>query len=115
MQVKLSSDLTSLYRSGQLAEIDLHFADFVDRLGGHLVPDLALAAALVSRAAAGGHVCLDLKALDRVELLETREGRPAVNCPATEDWMARLRASSMVGCPGDQRPLILDPFGRLYL
>ena len=115
MQVKLSSDLTSLYRSGQLAEIDLHFADFVDRLGGHLVPDLALAAALVSRAAAGGHVCLDLKALDRVELLETREGRPAVNCPATENWMARLRASSMVGCPGDQRPLILDPFGRLYL
>jgi exodeoxyribonuclease V alpha subunit len=110
-----STDLTSLYRSGQLADIDLHFADFVDRLGGHLVPDLALAAALVSRAAAGGHVCLDLKALDRAELLEAREGGPAVNCPAAEDWMARLRASSVVGRPGDQRPLILDPFGRLYL
>ena len=110
-----STDLTSLYRSGQLAEIDVHFADFVDRLGGHLVPDLALAAALVSRAAAAGHVCLDLKALDRVELLEAREGRPAVNCPAAEDWMTRLRASPVVGCPGDQRPLILDPFGRLYL
>jgi exodeoxyribonuclease V alpha subunit len=110
-----STDLTSLYCGGQLAEIDLHFADFADRLGGHLVPDLALAAALVSHAAAGGHVCLDLKALDRVELLEAREGRPAVNCPAAEDWMARLRASSVVGYPGDQRPLILDPFGRLYL
>ena len=110
-----STDLTSLYRSGQLAEIDVHFADFVDRLGGHLVPDLALAAALVSRAAAAGHVCLDLKALDRVELLEARKGRPAVNCPAAEDWMKRLRASPVVGCPGDQRPLILDSFGRLYL
>jgi exodeoxyribonuclease V alpha subunit len=115
MQVKHSTDLTSLYHSGQLAEIDLHFAGFVDRLGGHLVPDLALAAALVSRAAAGGHVCLDLKALDRVELLKAREGRPAVNCPAAEDWMARLRASPVVGGPGDQRPLILDSFGRLYL
>ncbi|MGB5422018.1 MAG: exodeoxyribonuclease V subunit alpha [Desulfobacterales bacterium] len=110
-----STDLTSLYRSGQLAEIDVHFADFVDRLGGHLVPDLALAAALVSRAAAAGHVCLDLKALDRVELLEAREGRPTVNCPAAEDWMKRLRASPVVGCPGNRRPLILDPFGRLYL
>jgi exodeoxyribonuclease V alpha subunit len=110
-----STDVTSLYRSGQLAEIDRHFADFIDRLGGRLVPDLALAAALVSRAAGGGHVCLDLKALDRVELLETREGRPAVTCPAAEDWMARLRASPVVGRPGDRRPLILDPFGRLYL
>lgn len=110
-----STDLTSLYRGGRLAEIDLHFADFLDRLGGHLVPDLALAAALVSRAAADGHVCVDLAALDRVELLEAREGRPAVICPAAEDWMARLRASPVVGCPGDQCPLILDPFGRLYL
>ncbi|MGW8186834.1 MAG: AAA family ATPase, partial [Desulfobacterales bacterium] len=110
-----STDVTSLYRSGQLAEIDLHFADFIDRLGGHLVPDLALAAALVSRAAGVGHVCLDLQALDRVELLDAREGRPAVNCPTAEDWMARLRASHVVGRPGDWRPLILDPFGRLYL
>ena len=110
-----STDVTSLYHSGQLAEIDVHFADFVDRLGGHLVPDLALAAALVSRAATNGHVCLDLKALDRVELLEAREGRPAVNCPAADDWIARLQASPVVGCSGDQRPLILDPFGRLYL
>ena len=115
MRVKRSTDLTSLYHSGQLAEIDLHFADFVERLSGHLAPDLALAAALVSRAAAAGHVCLDLKSLDRVELLEARESRPAVNCPAAEDWMARLRASSVVGCPGDQHPLILDSFGRLYL
>lgn len=109
-----STDLTSLYRSGQLAEIDLHFADFIDRLDGYFTPDLALAAALVSRAAGVGHVCLDLKALDRVELLEAREGRPAVNCPAAEDWMTRLRASPVVGGPGDRRPLILDSFGRLY-
>jgi exodeoxyribonuclease V alpha subunit len=115
MQVKHNTDLTSLYCSGQLAEIDLHFAGFVDRLSGYLVPELALAAALVSRAAAGGHVCLDLKALDCVELLKAREGRPAVHCPAAEDWMARLRESPVVGCPGDQRPLILDSFGRLYL
>ena len=61
-----STDLTSLYHSGKLAEIDFHFADFIDRLDGYLTPDLALAAALVSRAAADGHVCLDLTSLDRV-------------------------------------------------
>ncbi|MGD8971577.1 MAG: exodeoxyribonuclease V subunit alpha, partial [Desulfobacterales bacterium] len=110
-----STELTALYRNGQLVEIDLHFAEFLDRLGDHLVPNLALAAALVSRAAAAGHVCLDLKTLDRVELLEAREGRPAVICPAAEDWLAGLRTSPVVGFPGERRPLILDSFGRLYL
>ncbi len=115
MKKMRSTDVTSLYHSGQLTEIDLHFAGFIDRLSGHLVPDLALAAALASRAVTEGHVCVDLRSLDRVELLEAREGRPAMTCPAAEDWMARLRASSVVGRPGDQRPLILDSFGRLYL
>ena len=115
MKKMRSTDVTSLYHSGQLAEIDLHFAGFIDRLSGHLVPDLALAAALASRAVTEGHVCVDLRSLDRVELLEAREGRPATTCPTAEDWIARLRSSSVVGSPGDQRPLILDSFGRLYL
>ncbi|MFO7685170.1 MAG: exodeoxyribonuclease V subunit alpha [Desulfobacterales bacterium] len=110
-----SADLTSLCHSGQLAEIDLHFAAFVDRLGGHQDPAVALAAALVSRAAAGGHVCLDLKTLECTELLEAREDRPALVCPTAEDWQARLRASPVVGCPGDPTPLIMDASGRLYL
>jgi exodeoxyribonuclease V alpha subunit len=35
--------------------------------------------------------------------------------PRLDDWLALLRRSSVVGRPGEFRPLILDDHGRLYL
>lgn len=108
-------DLAPLYHSGQLAEIDVHFAGFIERLGGGGLPEVALAAALVSRAAGDGHVCIDLTLLAGSELPRAREGRPAVICPPAAEWIRQLENSAAVGRPGDRRPLILDPSGRLYL
>ncbi|HQK89075.1 MAG TPA: hypothetical protein PLU25_15750, partial [Acidobacteriota bacterium] len=42
-------------------EIDRHFARLVDGLDPAAGPELAAAAALVSRARAEGHICLDLE------------------------------------------------------
>ncbi|MFZ1198686.1 MAG: exodeoxyribonuclease V subunit alpha [Desulfobacterales bacterium] len=109
------TDLTALYRSGRLADIDVHFAGFIERLGGGGFSDVALAAALVSRAAGDGHVCIDLKQLAGAELLPAREGHPAVICPPAAEWGRHLESAPTVGRPGDRRPLILDSAGRLYL
>ena len=109
------TDLTALYRSGQLTDIDVHFAGFIERLCGGGFSDVALAAALVSRAAGDGHVCIDVKQLAGAELLRPREGGPALTCPSAADWIGHLENSPVVGRPGDRRPLILDASGRLYL
>ena len=53
--------MKELYESGLFATIDRHFADFVARFGPAPAEEIRLAAALVSRAAGEGHVCLDLQ------------------------------------------------------
>lgn len=110
-----SIDLTSLYRSGYLSEIDRHFADFMSRLDGRENRALTLAAALLSRSAGKGHVCLDLNTVDRSIAVTPGEKRSAVIWPETADWIKELRTSPMIGSPGEQRPLILDDCERVYL
>ncbi len=110
-----STDLASLYTSGYLTEIDVHFADFMSRLDSRENRALTLAAALLSRSAGSGHVCLDLNAVDRSIAVPPGENRTAVICPETADWVKRLRASPVIGNPGERRPLILDDCERLYL
>lgn len=110
-----STDLASLYTSGYLTEIDVHFADFMSRLDSRENRALTLAAALLSRSAGSGHVCLDLNAVDRSIAVPHGENRTAVICPETADWVKRLRASPVIGNPGERRPLILDDCERLYL
>ncbi len=85
------------------------------RLVGGQDPAILLAAALTSRAASEGHVCIDLSRLAQqpVAGIDTSDV-PAV-CPSLATWLPRLKASPLVGQPGQWRPLILDRKHFLYL
>jgi exodeoxyribonuclease V alpha subunit len=94
--------------------LDREFAAFLLRLANSHSRDLALAAALVSRNTRAGHVCLDLNdpplATEEMDLAE-----PVLPTPAVHEWRAALEQTSVVGNPGEFKPLILDPKARLYL
>src|SRR5439155_3926777 len=95
---------------------DRHFARFLERLGGGPNPPLALAAALVSRSRGQGHICLDLCALAGTLFPDdASDGGQRLRLPEADAWLAALRASPVVGAPGEFKPLILDGHGRLYL
>ncbi|MGD8266633.1 MAG: exodeoxyribonuclease V subunit alpha [Desulfobacterales bacterium] len=85
------------------------------RFDGGRDPAILLAAALTSRAASEGHVCIDLSRLAQQPIagIDTPD-LPAV-CPSLEAWLSRLQASPLVGRPGQWRPLILDRRHFLYL
>ena len=78
-------------------------------------PDIFLAAALASRATAGGDICLDLDSMSATVLLEQAANHDPVFCPAVPEWRQKLIAHAAVGTPGDRCPLILDDRNRLYL
>jgi len=84
---------------GSFSEIDIHFAKLMTRFYGQDIPELFLAAALVSRATAEGHICLDLS---------SEWGDDSA-------WRKSLCSTKVVGRPGDYKPLILDDQSRLYL
>lgn len=95
-----------------LRELDRHFADFIQQLAGEANPPLYWAAALVSRDAGQGHVCLELQhyAGQTLELNNTQQPLPAL-----QEWHHSLQAfPQIVGQAGDYTPLILEQ-GRLYL
>ena len=110
-----ATDPTLLFEKGYLSQIDLQFAEFMTRIDGQENRSLALAAALLSHATGFGHICLDLKTAHHpISGAEIGES-PAIVCPELSHWVARLKASSVVGDPGEFRPLILDHSQRLYL
>ncbi len=106
--------LDRLLAAEAIGSLDYWFA----RMLGSLAPAdderVLLAAALASRAASDGHVCLDLS--------ETAgsgfEGTDVV-CPQLAEWVPCLSASGLVARPGGYGPLVLDSGpggpGRLYL
>lgn len=96
----------------ELRSIDRHFADFICRESGGARPELWLVAALLSSAVGRGDVCLELGDVAGRELPEG--GEPDA-LPAADRLAALLRESPAVGTPGEARPLVLDPAGRLYL
>lgn len=91
-------------------ELDRQFAGLMMRLSESTDPLLALSAALVTRATAHGHVCVDLR--KAASLLPEQTG---LSLPELASWAERLLASGVVGTPGDSMPLILDHRHRLYL
>jgi exodeoxyribonuclease V alpha subunit len=101
-----------LYEIKFLSELDYRFARFIGRLDGTNDAPLLLAASLVSRYRGEGHICIDLEELagKRIEPEESE----ALTCPPLKAWMKTLGKSSVVGSPGDVKPLILDG-ARLYL
>ncbi len=104
--------MNDLDATGLFSAADLHFARLMVRLGGCDDPAVLLAAALASRAAGAGDVCLDLRRLAD-DLLP--DARTPLRCPPAEPWVAALRSSAAVGLPGERRPLVLDERHRLYL
>ena len=111
-----NEDLNRLYDNEILSPLDVHFARFVSKLAGNgtLVPDVSLAAALVSSCTRQGHICLDLSGVAGTQLLDGENGDPVV-CPELSDWQKTLGKSPVVGTPGEYKPLILDSRSRLYL
>ncbi|HEX7043193.1 MAG TPA: exodeoxyribonuclease V subunit alpha [Burkholderiales bacterium] len=103
--------LERLAAAQAISELDLHFARLMVRLGGS--PEVGLAACLVSQALGDGDVCLDLR--EKAGRLLFEDGAAgALAAPPLAEWLEALRASPVVGRPGDYRPLILDEEGRLY-
>jgi exodeoxyribonuclease V alpha subunit len=105
----IDTALRRLRDCGAITAFDQHFARFVARFDSGGGEALAMAAALVSRAAAEGHVCLEPHRAH-----ETAPRLAPGITPEPGAWIASLRASAAVGAPGEYRPLILDG-NRLYL
>jgi exodeoxyribonuclease V alpha subunit len=99
---------------GLFEHIDVHFARFMMQLSGTNAPELELAAALVSRLSREGHTCLDLNEIN-TGMIGKEAGAAVLDLPSPEAWISALRSCTVVGGPGDYRPLILDKAGRLYL
>ncbi len=88
----------------KFSALDRQFGDFLQRLDGGDAAEVRLAAICASRARADGHICVTV-----AEIAE-REEAPK---PAT--LRKKLRASKVVGAPGEFTPLVLDEHDRLYL
>lgn len=109
------------------SDLDRHFGRLMEELAGGNNPDLFLAAALASRSSRGGHICLDLAEYAGKPLVPDVEGEREdertqevseasfLSCPPLSSWEKTLRTASVVGCPGEYKPLILDGKFRLYL
>jgi exodeoxyribonuclease V alpha subunit len=111
-KVKELNEFTELSSTGVLSPLDVHFAGLLTRLHDGQLPELALAAAMVSSTTRQGHICLDLHELGGKRLgHDPRE----IHFPDVSDWCEKLRQSNVVGHPGEFKPLILDAGGRLYL
>lgn len=95
--------------------LDIHFARLMQSLADRPDDAVELAAALVSRVTGNGAVCLHLEKVAGKPLSALDDSGQKMDCPDLEPWLAALKGSSMVGKPGDYRPLILDDSNRLYL
>jgi exodeoxyribonuclease V alpha subunit len=96
-------------------EIDRQFARLLARLSDNHDPALMLAAALASWSQRHGNICLDLNAVRNGFLTKTGASEMSLEVPALDAWLSGLRKCSVVGKPGEFKPLILDEKNRLYL
>lgn len=110
-----NSIINILYQRGIFSKINIHFAHFIANLCGDRDPDIFLAAALVSRAAENGDVCIDLNDSAEKVILEQYNGNDGLICPKLDRWLEKMWTSPVTGRPGQRKPLILDDHNRLYL
>jgi exodeoxyribonuclease V alpha subunit len=109
MSGALRERLESLRSSGRLEDIDAHFAALLVDLHPDGAAPLALAAALASRAASGGHACVDLAAAAGQAHFDGEWAAPRF-----AEWCDALVGSGAAGPGGARRPLVIDG-SRLYL
>jgi len=108
----MTENIDYLYRQQYLSALDLHFARFIRGLAGDDAPEVALAAALVSRWRGDGHICLDLS-IPAGKILPPGTD-DTIRCPELVPWRQTLSENPVVGRPGEWKPLILAGT-RLYL
>jgi exodeoxyribonuclease V alpha subunit len=84
--------------------LDRQFGDFIARLDASGDAEVRLAAMCASRARADGHICIPLTEIAAAE-----------GAPNEKTLRKKLRASKVIGAPGDFTPLVLDRDDRLYL
>ena len=91
--------LAALRAAGALTALDVGFARTLDRITRGEKWEVALAAALASRAVGEGNVCADLRALagNPVRATEGLIQQALEQCPRFEKWSSALRASRLVG------------------
>ncbi len=111
-----ATSVSALLASEAFTATDRHFASLMERLAGSDSPALTLASALASRWLAEGQGCLPLDQVAGRPYPQAGSGSGAqVDCPYLAEWEEQLRATPVVGRPGEVKPLILDESGRLYL
>lgn len=97
---------------GELREIDLHAALFMQKLAGKESPELLLATALLSRAVGEGHICLPI---DKSAGKEVFSRDIPCKAPELDTWREHILASGVVGQDETTCPLLIDQDNRLYL
>ena len=107
-------NITDLYQNQDIAALDWALGRAVQRIGPCHDPWVGLAAALVSRSASQGNVCLDLGLTHERGAGEITSETDRAFPISLDEWCHRLAACAAVGAPGDFSPLILDG-RRLYL
>ena len=117
----MSHDLKTIFgehapvvNSDEFRPVDRALGALLHRMDEEAPPELALAAAMLSRARGRGDVCLPLGPNDFQPQLTRTQGDP-LPLPARDAWLKVLNDSPLVGQPNDFQPLILDDAQRLYL
>jgi exodeoxyribonuclease V alpha subunit len=85
-----------------IGPLDRHFAQLMVELNGSPSEELKLAAERVSAQRGQGDICVSIREL-------------GVHGSGGGSIEQKLRATRVVGAPGENKPLILDAQGRLYL
>lgn len=92
---------------GVLGSLEVHVVDHLGALVGEADPEVLLALALAARAPGRGHICIDLRDLERF-VVRSDSGeyeaasRESLKWPEdTTDWLARIAASRLVRAPDD--------------
>lgn len=99
--------IDKLYEYGMLSELDYRFAQFVGRLDGRNVPEVLLAAALVSMQRREGHICINLSEFaDQAVAFPNAE---VLSYPSLKDWLTSLAESPAIATSDElYRPLVLN-------
>lgn len=96
----------------ELNAIDRHFADFIFQESGGESLILRPVVSLLSNAVGNGNICLNLEDIAGKEI---RVDGEEISVPDLDKLRASLRGTTVVGLPGEFKPLVLDGKGRLYL
>lgn len=107
-------DPKTLYHSIPFSHMDRALAEMMRRLNPQSDAWVLLAAALVSKYASQGHVCVDLAGLLSAGVFDGERQEHVMPTISLAEWLQRLSSSPLVGAPGDKAPLILADH-RLYL